>query len=298
MISPPLPIRVANPRVVELDWLRVLAFGLLILYHVGMLYAAGWGWHYKSSYSSQLLVNVMLWSNQWRMCLLFLISGAALAFILPRQPRWVFLRKRVTLLLLPLIFGMLVIVVPQIYVEANSTGVIVCPNFWHFWYIYLDHTSVEFAPHKTIGEMQLTWNHLWFLPYLLAYTLIIWAVYPVLTSHKLTPFRQMLRNAISMPLVIVLPVFIFYGITWALYAKYPTTHNFVEDWFNHARSFLSFLIGYTLVQLPSIWTRFAAYRRCLLVAALCSYAYILFSFNGGSLGEGAIIKCINNLLQN
>ena len=67
-------------RLVELDWLRVLVFGLLIFYHTGMLYAEGWGWHYKSTYTSELLTNFMLWSNQWRMSLLFLIGGAAAAY--------------------------------------------------------------------------------------------------------------------------------------------------------------------------------------------------------------------------
>jgi glucan biosynthesis protein C len=296
MTTTPPPISPTNLRLIELDWLRVLAFGLLILYHVGMLYAEGWGWHYKSSYSSQFLTNIMLWSNQWRMCLLFFISGAAIAFLLASQPRWVFLRKRVPLLLLPLLFGMVVIVVPQVYVEANSTGVIVCPDYWRFWYIYLDHTSPEFAPHKTIGMMQLTWNHLWFLPYLLAYSLIIWAIYPLLISQKLASFWQALRAKASMPLVIFLPIFVFYGIAWALYAKYPTTHNFVQDWFNHGRSLFSFLLGFTLVQLPNIWKHFAAQRWFLLPAALCSYAYIIFAFNGGSLGNSSIAKEINGLL--
>lgn len=296
MTSQPLQLKATKTRLIELDWLRVLAFGLLILYHVGMLYAEAWGWHYKSSYSSHFLTNIMLWSNQWRMCLLFFISGAAVYFLLESQPRWVFLNKRVPLLLLPLIFGMLVIVVPQVYVEANSTGVLVCPNFWHFWYIYLDQTSAEFAPHKTIGQMHLTWNHLWFLPYLLAYTLIIWASYPLQKSPKLIPIWQFLRAKTPMPLVIVLPIFIFYSIGWALYAKYPTTHNFVWDWFNHARSLFSFLLGYTLVQLPNIWTRFAAQRWILLVTALCSYTYILFAFNGGSLGDNIIAKEVSGLL--
>ena len=34
----------------DLDWLRIVAFGLLILYHVGMFYVT-WGWHVKSTYA-------------------------------------------------------------------------------------------------------------------------------------------------------------------------------------------------------------------------------------------------------
>ncbi len=32
---------IANPRRADLDWLRVIAFGLLILYHAGMAWS-GW----------------------------------------------------------------------------------------------------------------------------------------------------------------------------------------------------------------------------------------------------------------
>ena len=36
----PAPETQANPRLTELDWLRILAFGLLMLYHVGMFYVS------------------------------------------------------------------------------------------------------------------------------------------------------------------------------------------------------------------------------------------------------------------
>jgi hypothetical protein len=283
-------------RLVELDWLRVLVFGLLILYHTGMLYAEGWDWHYKSTYSSELLTNFMLWSNQWRMSLLFLISGAAVSFLLARQPWGQFIRRRIPLLLLPLVFGMLVIVVPQVYVEAHSKGLINSPNYWHFWYIYLDQTSAEFAPHKTLGKMHLTWNHLWFLPYILAYTIILWAAYPLINSPTWAPVWRWLSNLISIRTVILVTIVLLYGIGWWLYDEHPTTHNFVQDWYNHSRSFLCFVLGFALVRMPQVWNQFASLRWYLLPAALITYAYALFAFNGGSLGDSTIADEINGLI--
>lgn len=287
---------VHQQRLVELDWLRVLVFGLLILYHTGMLYAEGWDWHYKSTYTSELLTNFMLWSNQWRMSLLFLISGAAVSFLIAAQPWGEFIRKRIPLLLLPLLFGMFVLVVPQVYVEAHSKGLINSPNYWHFWYLYLDQTSAEFAPHKTLGQMHLTWNHLWFLPYILAYTIIVWAAYPIITSSRCAPVWQRLSKIISIRMVILVPIALLYGIGWWLYDKHPTTHNFVQDWFNHARSFLCFIVGFALVRMPQVWNQFAALRWQLFPAALLTYAYALFAFNGGSLGDSAIADEINGLI--
>ena len=293
---PHTQIHLHKQRLVELDWLRVLAFGVLILYHTGMLYAEGWDWHYKSTYSSKLLTNIMLWSNQWRMSLLFLISGAAVSFLLATQPWGQFIRRRVPLLLLPLLFGMLVIVVPQEYVEAHSKNLINSPNYWHFWYLYLDQTSAEFAPHKNLGKMHLAWNHLWFLPYLLAYTIILWAAYPLLNSRRSTQVWQWLSKRISIRAVIFIPIAFFYLIGWWLYDKHPTTQNFVQDWFNHARSFLCFVLGFVLVRMPQVWNQFASMRWHLLPAALLTYAYALFAFNGGSLGDSAFAKEINGLI--
>jgi glucans biosynthesis protein C len=286
----------AGARLVELDWLRVLVFGLLIFYHLGMLYAENWGWHYKSSYQSSLITDFMLWSNQWRMSLLFFISGAAVSFMLARQHCWQFLLGRIPLLLLPLVFGVLVVVVPQVYVEANSQGLIISPNYWHFWYLYLDQTSAEFAAYKTLGSLHLTWNHLWFLPYILVYSILLAVIYPLLNSTYLRPIGARLHLVVTSGMVVWLPCVALYGISFCLYDKNPVTHNFVQDWFNHARSFFCFLAGYGLVRLPEVWSRFASLRWPLLLSALCTYAYIVYSFHGGTLGAGPIAKQLNSLL--
>ena len=46
-------------RRVDLDWVRIAAFALLILYHVGMFYVP-WGWHIKSTQPVTALEPLML----------------------------------------------------------------------------------------------------------------------------------------------------------------------------------------------------------------------------------------------
>jgi len=58
---------------------RIAAFGLLIFYHVGMLYVS-WGFHIKSVHRIAALEPLMLVLNPWRLALLFLVSGAATRF--------------------------------------------------------------------------------------------------------------------------------------------------------------------------------------------------------------------------
>jgi len=282
-------------RLIELDWLRVLAFGLLIFYHIGMLYTQGWGWHYKSAYSSEFLANIMLWSNQWRMSLLFLISGAAVSFMLAKQSPWLFIRQRFIVLSLPIIFGMLVVVVPQVYVEANSTGKIIEHNYWRFWYIYLDQSSVEFTPYKTIGAMHLTWNHLWFLPYILVYSLIVACIYPLFIRPCVVSFGGYLNGCISVGWVVAVPTLIFTLNSWLLYDRYPQTHNLIEDWFNHGRYFLVFFLGFLGVRTPSLWLQLARFRWSFLLPAILTYSYTLFVFHGGDLGDGWLMSEVNRL---
>ena len=54
MIPPATEYTQAAQRRFELDWLRVLAFGLLIFYHIGMLYVERWGFVLYFSYLSYL----------------------------------------------------------------------------------------------------------------------------------------------------------------------------------------------------------------------------------------------------
>ena len=38
----------------DLDWIRICAFGVLVLYHVGMYYVT-WDWHVNSPHASHAL---------------------------------------------------------------------------------------------------------------------------------------------------------------------------------------------------------------------------------------------------
>ncbi len=182
----------------ELDWLRVLAFGMLIFFHIGMVYVSDWPWHIKSPHQSEWLQTVMLWSGQWRMPLLFLISGSAVAFIIRRMTLMQFYWSRHTRVLLPLIFGIAVIVVPQVYVEGRLNGMISDDvGFFRAWFAYLNQSSELFSDYKTIGNWHITWNHLWFLMYVFCYALIVWGLKccTVLFSVVLASGRECSRES-------------------------------------------------------------------------------------------------------
>ena len=133
----------------DLDWVRVAAFFLLVLYHTGMYYVT-WDWHVKSPHASDALEPFMVSSSPWRLSLLFLVSGTATAFLFRKRAAAGkgFLGQRSWRLLVPLVFGMLVIVTPQSYYEVVEQ----LPGGYHdgylaFWgrYLHAVNAGVDLA---------------------------------------------------------------------------------------------------------------------------------------------------------
>ena len=158
--SAALPADVTGRRY-DLDWLRVFAFGVLIFYHVGMFYVT-WDWYLKSRYSAGFLEPIM-GLTAGRLALLFFISGVAVRFAIDRKTLGKFLPERVTRLVVPLAFGMAVICAPQTYVELRYLGEI-GPGYLAFYWDYLGYGDFTMV--------RPPWNHLWYVAYILVYTLI------------------------------------------------------------------------------------------------------------------------------
>ena len=261
-----------SQRRYDLDWLRTLAFALLILYHVGMYYVADWGWHVKSAVTSEGLQNLMLLTNPWRMSLLFFISAMALALAQRNTATFRLFSLRSNRLLIPLLCGMFIIVVPQVYYEALSQQLIE-PGYFSFWLHYINpNTELLRDHHSPIGL--LTWNHLWFLPYLWCYSVLVLIIAPLLNT--LAKYLQPLPG--SMALLVVMASLICAWFT--LRQAYPSTHALVDDWYNHAKYFIVFIAGYLFALQGNWWQKVILCRRWFLLAALVCYSLIIADRNG------------------
>src|SRR6478735_10844330 len=149
-----------------MDWLRIGAFALLILYHIAMVFA-DWNYHVKSAHAEGWIAVPMLLVNAWRLSLLFVVSGYASRALLARsRSPGDFAWGRSKRLALPLAFGIAVIVPPQPWAELVSKAGYRA-GYWTFW----THDYFHFS---TIGGLDLpSWNHLWFIAYLWLYTLAL-----------------------------------------------------------------------------------------------------------------------------
>lgn len=252
----------------DIDALRVGAFALLILYHVGMYYVLDWGWHVKSVHQSEWLQYPMLALNRWRMLLLFVISGLAVAFMRRKGTVGGFARTRSWRLLVPLAFGMAVIVPIQPYAECLSKGLIE-PGFGGF---LLQYWSGRGFPPDAYGgwEHGWTWNHLWYLVYLWVYTMVFAALLPWLEGATGQRVLARLRRLRGAPLLL-LPVLPFLlAHTWL--DGFPETHALFGDWFVHAIYFTGFAYGYVIGTDAGLWAEFKRQRRTTLVLAVAAFA--------------------------
>jgi hypothetical protein len=252
----------------DIDALRVIAFSLLILYRVGMLYVApvkDWGFHLKSAHLAEWLQYPMLFLNRWRMELLFLISGLAMHFLRGRLSLPALAWKRTVRLLLPLIFGMLVVVPIQPYVQGRAEHAI-APGFLAFLPYYWTHA------YRAYG---LTWNHLWYLAYLWPYTMLLLVLLPALESSPGRRLRAAATRLRGWPLLILpaLPLLAF-GVL--LQRRFPETHALSGDWWAHAIYATMFLYGYLIGTDAALWAEFAQLRRRSLALALGCFAIYLF----------------------
>jgi hypothetical protein len=277
----------------DIDALRAIAFSTLILYHVAMLYVTGWDWHLKSTYTTAALQLPMTFLNRWRMDLIFLISGVATAFMMRRSAPGAFLRSRTWRLLLPLAFGMAVVIPVQPYCQGVANG-LVEPGFVTFLRHY--YTGYRWPAGAFDGwEYGFTWNHLWYLPYLITYTVVLVALQPLFRS-KAGPALARIFAGLRGPWLLIVPAIPLFVEAIALAMRFPATHDLVNDWYNHATYFTVFLYGWWLASSTEVWVELARVRWISLMGATLMFvAYMASRTENPSTGMLALILGLRSL---
>jgi peptidoglycan/LPS O-acetylase OafA/YrhL len=253
----------------DIDAIRVLAFALVIAYHLGMYYVAGWHWHLKSPHAADWLQAPMRALNLWRMHLVFLVSGLALGFLGRHQAGAGLLRLRSVRLLVPLAFGMVVVVPFQAYAQALANGV-VAPGFARFLVRYF---GGEHWPRGAFdgSDFGVTWNHLWYLPYLWLYTAVLVLAMPWLAGRHGAELRRRF-TALRGAGLVLLPVLPLAAWSLLLWPWLPPTHDLVHDGWLHAVYFTLFLYGWWIGVDAGWWAEATRLRWRTLGSALVALA--------------------------
>lgn len=251
----------------DLDWLRILAFAVLIFYHIGMLYVADWGFHYKSQYQSETLQNFMLLINRWRLPLLFFISGVASRYLLEKYSLLYFAKARTWRLLLPLLFGVLVIVPPQLYVEMTAKADLQI-SYWNFYIAFFDLDNPLFFDYKSGILPHMDVNHLWYLRELWCFSLLLLFIHPIQSLLKVDRVLDYIGYQFGFGAILFLPILC---LSFAAIWIFPDS----DEGIRIARGFCFFLLGYLVWQRESWWQPILTYRRLTLGLSLASYVVLL-----------------------
>lgn len=246
----------------DIDSLRVILFILLILYHVGMVFVP-WDFHIKNSVIYEETVLPMLFLNQWRLPLLFVISGMGTYYALMKRSGPQFATERLKRLFIPLVIGIIFLVPPQVYLERLDQGQF-SGSYLDFW------TGEAFVGSYPNGNW--SWHHLWFILYLLIFSLILIPIFLYLRKHPETWFIAKLKVIITKRFglyIFVIPLFLWYIL---LSSHFPRTLGLVNDWYTLVDYCSFFFFGYLLISLKdSFWDAITKNKHIFLITGIICF---------------------------
>ena len=183
------------PRRHDVDWLRTVAIGFLILFHILLTFQA---WVDPSTYpqNSDLLEEFAPFVSflaVWRIPLLFLISGMGVRFAMERRDWKALIKDRTIRILVPYLTGMLVL--------GPLLGVILPPLGWDVPY------AIDFG-------------HLWFLLNIFLYVLWLVGLMVYLKDIPNSLFFRLLKGVMQRPFGILLFAVPLMVEAWATNPEY------------------------------------------------------------------------------
>jgi hypothetical protein len=230
----------------DIDWLRVISIGLLVIYHIGIVFQP-WGVFLVFLQSEQPLSYLwppMTMLNVWRIPLLFLVSGMGVSFAIRKRNWKQLLMERTRRILIPFLFGMIAIVPLHILI-------------WQRYY----NQDLSYSPAP---------GHLWFLGNIFLYVILLMPLFFYLKRNENGPVVRAIRMLFSHPLgLLVIPAAITLETvlmkpeTYALYAL--TLHGFLLGLIVFLSGFLMVISG------TSFWKTALRWRWMFLVVATGLY---------------------------
>ncbi|NML06998.1 acyltransferase family protein [Sphingomonas sp. G-3-2-10] len=249
-----------------MDWLRIGAFALLILYHIGMFFVP-WGWHVKTAQPLDWVAVPMLAANAWRLPLLFVVAGYASAALYGKESVAAFVTSRAARLLIPLVFAMILLIPVQPWIELmfkhGYAG-----SFARFW------TRDYFRFEAIDGIVVPTWQHLWFVVYLWVYTMLVVGIIAVTPARAQESFARFMDDLLSGPGLLIVPI-AWLAVHMAISGPdAKETHALVDDMVAHRMYFPAFVFGFFLRDAPGTWAAIRRWWKVAAILALLGYGVV------------------------
>ncbi len=245
----------------DLDWLRVITIIAVYLHHIGMPFN-GDHFHIMNAQSSKILDDVMVFFEQFRLPLLFLISGTGTMYAFSKRTWFQFVKERSRRLLIPLCFGIIFIVPPQTFFE---------------------HTDKYSSYLEVYKNAAFEVNHLWFIENLFIMSLFSIPIILFLKSMKSVRLKNTIESISNKKCGVLLGV-IPLGIITILLKKIDPSDS--KDITNLSSTFYYgyfFIAGMLFASSKHLWNHLKFHRkfnfRCCIVSVMLFYGYYFIPNN-------------------
>lgn len=237
----------ASTRRYDIDWLRVIAIGLLLIYHIGIVFQP-WGVFIGFLQSDKPLESIwipMSMLNVWRIPLLFFVSGMGVGFAIQKRNWKQLMLERTRRIFLPFLFGVFFIVPMHIFI-------------WQKYYSQ----DITYIPSP---------GHLWFLVNIFIYVILLSPVFFYLKMHEKGKCNRWIKTLFSNPLGLLLITGSF--VLEAMVVNPDSFELYVMTLHGFLLGILAFFFGFIIVYSGSIFWQTVCKWRWLFL----SFAMILFS---------------------
>jgi hypothetical protein len=205
----------------DIDWLRVIAIGLLLIYHIAIIFQP-WAMFIgfiRSEEALEVIWKPMTMLNVWRIPLLFFVSGMGLYFAMKKRNWKQLFFERGKRILLPFVFGYFAITPIHMY-------------------IFQSHYNMSLSYYPSSG-------HLWFLGNIFAYVLLLSPLFFYLKKNENRRFKKIISKVMSYafgPLLISIFFMLEVGLV-----KPQLFEMYAQNWHGFFIGILAFFFGFLFV---------------------------------------------------
>ncbi|NER13490.1 acyltransferase family protein [Leptobacterium flavescens] len=249
----------------DIDWLRVIAIGLLLIYHIAIIFQP-WAMFIgfiRSDEPLETLWGPMTMLNVWRIPLLFYVSGMGLYFAMRKRNWQQLLTERSKRILLPFVFGIIAIAPLHIFI------------FQKYYKM-----PMGYFPNS---------GHLWFLGNIFVYVLLLLPLFFYLKKKEEGRFKKALSSFMSNP-VGPLSISVFF-ILEELLVNPAIFELYAQTWHGFFLGLLAFFFGFLFVYSgKAFWQTILKWRWLYLALAVVLYTIRLTVFEMQSPGYLMVIE--------
>ena len=238
----------------DIDWLRVIAIWLLLIYHIAIVFQP-WAMFIAFIRSDEL--STTLWEpmtllNVWRIPILFYVSGMGLYFAMRKRNWTQLIGERSQRILVPFLFGIIAITPLHLFVFQNYYNM-----------------ALDYYPHM---------GHLWFLGNIFVYVLMFLPLFLWLKKKEHNKFKSVVDKLMRYPFTPFIVNILF--VLEAVILEPKPFSMYAETWHGFVLGLLAFFFGFFFMYIgKSFWQNVLKWRWLYfgVAAIMFTIRYIVYA---------------------